>query len=243
MSYILDALRRAEIERQRGLAPALQQVTQLPPVHARRNLAPAAGLAALAIVGGGLIWVAMVYTPREPAVSAGAAAPATSIAVATPAAALARPATTTQALPQAVPRERPAPARAAPADGGPPGPVAERVASGIGAAPGATPVRAPDRAPPPAPAAAPAPPAPSPPAPAETRPVPVHTLPEPQRSRVLQLAIGGVVHSADRQQRFVMIGGQIVREGDTLAPGLKLERIEPRALILHLEEQLVQLPL
>jgi general secretion pathway protein B len=73
--------------------------------------------------------------------------------------------------------------------------------------------------------------------------VPVHALPEPQRSRVQQLAIGGAVHSTDRRQRFVIIDGQIVREGDAVSPGLILERIELRVLMLRLGEQLVELPL
>jgi hypothetical protein len=69
--------------------------------------------------------------------------------------------------------------------------------------------------------------------PADDRPLPASALPEPQRSAVARLAFGGAVHSADRAQSFVLLAGQIVREGETLAPGIVLERIAPRALTLR----------
>lgn len=86
----------------------------------------------------------------------------------------------------------------------------------------------------------PAPATASPPAPA--RPLPASALPEPQRSAVAGLPIGGAVHSAERSQSFVLLAGQIVREGETLAPGIVLERIAPRSLLLRVGEQLVELP-
>ena len=88
--------------------------------------------------------------------------------------------------------------------------------------------------------------APAVPAPAsapQSRPVPASALPEPQRSTVARLAFGGAVHSADRSQSFVLMGSQLVREGETLAPGIVLDRIAPRSLLLRVGEQLVELPL
>ena len=96
----------------------------------------------------------------------------------------------------------------------------------------------------PNPSAAPSPPravASAPAAPA--RPLSPGALPEPQRSAVARLAFGGAVHSADRSQSFVLLGGQIVREGETLAPGIVLDRIAPRSLLLRVGELLVELPL
>ena len=70
--------------------------------------------------------------------------------------------------------------------------------------------------PPPAPALKKAP-APKPSAPASVaappRPVLASALPEPLRSAVMRLQVGGVVQSQDRSQSFVMVGGQIAREG------------------------------
>ena len=91
-------------------------------------------------------------------------------------------------------------------------------------------------------AAAPLPTPTAAPAPAPVRPVPASSLPEPQRSAVARLPIGGAVHSTERSQSFVLLAGQIVREGETLAPGIVLERIAPRALLLRVGEQLVELP-
>lgn len=73
--------------------------------------------------------------------------------------------------------------------------------------------------------------------------VPAANLPEPLRSAVMRLQVGGVVHSQDRSQSFVMVGGQIAREGETLSPGITLERIEPRSLLLRVAGQAVELPL
>ena len=69
------------------------------------------------------------------------------------------------------------------------------------------------------------------------------SLPEPQRSSVTRLSIGGAVHSQDRSQSFVLVGGQIAREGETLSPGITLERINARNLWLRVGEQLVEWPL
>ena len=58
-------------------------------------------------------------------------------------------------------------------------------------------------------------------------------LPEPWRSRVTQLSFGGAVHSANAAQSFVMVGGMLVREGDSVAPDITVERIGPRAAVLR----------
>ncbi len=94
-----------------------------------------------------------------------------------------------------------------------------------------------------APAAPPAPVvAASAPAPVE-QPVLAALLPEPQRARIAALAIGGAVHSQDRGQSFVLVGGQPVREGQPVGAGVTLERIEPHALLLRVDGRLVRWPL
>ena len=42
---------------------------------------------------------------------------------------------------------------------------------------------------------------------------------------------------------FVLVGGALVREGETLAAGIVLERILPRSLLLRVEGRLVEVSL
>lgn len=239
MSYILDALRRADAERRQGQAPDLQQVTALPAdatvgasaggSHGSRWLA----LGLVLLVGVGLAgwWFGRGSAPKpavvpSPPTVAAPVAPAMAPAP-TPAPAIAPartappPASRPVPAPSPVPTSAPPPARAA--------------------------APAPAAAPPAGPSPRPADPAPRPPAtaaaPAPARPMAASALPEPQRSAVAALSIGGAVHSQDRSQSFVLVGGQLVHEGSTLAPGIVLERIQPGALWLRVDGQLVELPL
>ncbi|MBL8332261.1 MAG: general secretion pathway protein GspB [Rubrivivax sp.] len=209
MSLILDALRRAESERQRGQAPGLQQVLHgeaRPSAAPRRTLAWMVAALVLVAALGVAAWSWHRAAPPVP--------PAPPMPTA-PVAAVAAP---------------PAPAPL------PPPPAPEPVVPA-----------------PPPPVAKPAPPPVSPPA---SRPavaasepasapaaIPLAQLGEPQRSAVVRLAIAGGVHSQDRTQSFVMVGGQLAREGDTLAPGIVIERIEPRAVLLRVGGQRVSAPL
>lgn len=218
MSYILDALRRADAERRRGQAPALQQVAAPPdaPPRDRRRAAPRSAWAAAALVALGLAAAAAWWWI-----------------------------TRGHALPTPVPAEAPpAVGKMTPA---PPAPPVAPVAPAAGPVTIPTIVRAPSPSPPPAPAPAPPPaPAAAPPAAVSVtppRPIAASALPEPRRSEVMQLPVGGVVHSQDRRQSFVMVGSQIVREGDSLAPGIVVDRIGAHTLWLRVDEQVVELPL
>ncbi len=219
MSYILDALRRADAERQRGLAPVLQQVTGaaawLPAPAQRptlRRLLPWLALALVVLLA--LLTLASLlgwwFAAPEPVPAR--AARATAQPVAAPrlptAASAARAAPARPAVSAAAPqRTRPAlPARGATSAAS--AALVSVTASAVG-----------------------------------PRPIAVSALPEPLRSAVARLAIGGAVHSQDRNQSFVLVGGQLVREGETLAPGITLERIAARSLSLRVGEWLVELPL
>lgn len=57
------------------------------------------------------------------------------------------------------------------------------------------------------------------------------------------LNIGGSVWSDQPASRFVMVNGQVVREGEAMAPGLVLERIAPKAVQLRWRGVLVEVPL
>lgn len=224
MSFILDALRRAEAERQRGQAPGLQQIThEALSVPARqRPVVPVGWLLALLLTAAagaaGAWWWSQARRPEAPTPVAAATAPIDRLP-STPAAAPQPPpaANATAVTPPPAPRPAVVPA---------PAPAAARpAASAPASAPAPVVVAS-------APASAPAP-----------RPVLAANLPEPLRSAVMRLQVGGVVHSQDRSQSFVMVGGQIAREGETLSPGITLERIEPRSLLLRVAGQAVELPL
>jgi general secretion pathway protein B len=55
--------------------------------------------------------------------------------------------------------------------------------------------------------------------------------------------LGGSVWSDTPAARFVVLGGQVVREGDSTADGVVVERITPKAVVLRWRELRGALPL
>ena len=199
MSYILDALRRAQAERGRGSVPGLHTpaapVAGLPvaaspargPVWALAALASAAALA----VGGWWLWRTQ---PRADVVAAQA--------VPVPVAPSPPP------MPEPAPPPPPAPRPPAPA-------------------PRPAPKPAPTEAPPKAAAPALPPAAPKPAASASAAPVFAQAdLPPAVREQLPTLQLAGVTYSANPLHRMVIVNGQVLHEGEQAAPGLMLERIE-----------------
>jgi general secretion pathway protein B len=62
------------------------------------------------------------------------------------------------------------------------------------------------------------------------------------RQSVPQLAVGGSVYSPQPASRMVIVNGQVFREGDTLAPGLKLEQIRAKSAIFSIRGERFELP-
>lgn len=201
MSYVLDALRRAESERQRGSVPNLHAQNHAAPEQ--HEAAAVAGPGRWAVLGlGGLL------------LAAGAAwwwwpAPERSVL---PLPAVAAPETlpTLRPLP-APPPAPPSPARPA---------AAQRVPPSSAAAPASAPVLA-------SPAAASA----------AGRVPRLQELPEPLRRQMPALVFGGATDSPEPSARMLIINGQVWREGDELAAGLKLERIALRGAVFRFREQ------
>jgi general secretion pathway protein B len=232
MSYILDALRKAEAERERGTVPHLMaQPLGSPPTAAapRRGALWGAGaaLSLAAAVGAGW-WLARQDAPAPSAVPAAAMAPAVPVTepVAVHAAA---PATGGTALSTAPNTVATPPARTAPVvNSGTPGSLAaleqppgpQRPAVGV-------------------PAAAPAPQAvDGAPASATTRPTPTRTvaydqLPPDVRRQLPALSLAGAIYSDTPSARMLLVNGQLQREGDHVAPGVVLEQILPRSAVLR----------
>lgn len=217
MSYILDALRRADAERERGAVPGLhsQPATPAPaapsPVPRRGPWIVAAAVLAVVALGGAVWWSAQ--RPAAPAVVvAQAPAPATARVDTPP------PPAAASAGVEAVPRV------------GPP-----RIVT-----PPAVTAEAPARRP----AAAMPTPAPATPATAAVaeRVIPIDQLPAEQRRSLPQLSIGGAIYSDQPAARMLLVGGQLLHEGDTAAPGVTLERIGPRSAVLRWRELRYEVP-
>ena len=221
MSYILDALRRADAERERGNVPGLH--TQPAPVpHAddgRTGRAPAwvwpaAGVAAAVIAA--LAWLALGRDAAPPERVAGVAA--------VPVAPQVVP---TQPLPAALPAPITAPAAVQSASAAP----MPRAAT-------ATPPRKPAAvvagAPAKPPRAASATAAATTTT-AEPRLYKPTELPDDVRKEVLALVVGGAMYSQTPANRMLIVNGQLFHEGDTLAPGLTLEQIKLKSAVLKLK--------
>ena len=248
MSYILDALRRAEAERGRGAVPGIHTpavpVPGTVPVAGRPAISPvlvAVAVAAVAAVAAGGTWW-FLQRPVPAGAVVAAAAPATpavvtpampAVAPSAPSATVATPEPIPAAAPAVAPPPAPAPRAAAP--------QRERPAPSPSVAP-RSPAADPERARPAVPAprertpAAAAPraadvaaanPAPAA-APAATGTVFAQAdLPEAVRAQLPSLKISGVTYSSNSVYRMAIVNGQVLHEGDPAGPGLLLEKIEP----------------
>jgi general secretion pathway protein B len=63
------------------------------------------------------------------------------------------------------------------------------------------------------------------------------------RRELPPLAVGGAIWSENAARRFVLVNGQVVREGETAAPGVVLERIGPKSVLLRWREMRIEVPL
>jgi general secretion pathway protein B len=226
MSYILDALRRAEAdrERERGQVPGLHTPASPgatphgapAPAHSLRWAA--GGLLLLAGVAAG-VWWAHSTDPTPPP---GPAEPTATMPAPNPPP---NPHPTTP--PAAAPTPPPATVPASQAES----PIPQHLPTA--AAPAASPYLPanPEPLDPPA-RRAPAPAA----APAERIPL-LSELPEALRRELPKLSLGGSVYSDDAASRLVIINGELLREGASIGPQLVLEQIRPRELVMRFKGQ------
>ena len=213
MSYILEALKKSQAERQLG---------ELPSIHAPQvqlHDGAASGAARRAPVwlalGGVTLAVAAALLLWQPW-QAAATVPAPALA----------PAVLAQAVPAPAPAVAPAPV-AAPVTQAVPVPPAATAAPVHHARPVAEPPQErPGQAAPPV--AAPVPTVPVP-APAAEESVPgMRDLPEPIQRQIPPIAIGGYIYSKNPADRLLLIDKVLRHEGEELAPGLVLEKLQPR---------------
>ena len=57
-------------------------------------------------------------------------------------------------------------------------------------------------------------------------------LPPEIRQQLPSMTVGGAMHSENAASRMLILNGQLYREGEQLAPGLTLERIQLRSAVL-----------
>lgn len=225
MSFILDALKRADAERERGRVPGLHSQTPLPTAKAAARPARPSrwgwlvGLLVLLVAT--LAWwlwpssrdTATILEPSVASAPAPAAEPAPPITAPAPspapAPAVVAPVTTpvTKASPQppVAPLLSPPPAAPAPVE-----PAAGTTAP------------------------TPAIPAAPPPKPTDTGPVRrLADLPADQRAQLPRLAVSGASYSQNPAHRMLIVNGTVVQEGQEIAPGLTLERIGPNEAVLN----------
>jgi general secretion pathway protein B len=226
MSYILDALRRADAERERehGGVPGLHSMplggaAAAPAAPVRRLAWAVAGAAALLIV---MLAVAWRLWPTGPAVPPAQAA----------------------AAPNGVSASFPAPTRASSGSA----PASSAPAAAVAAAAAVMPTPAPAVTRPTAPAAPTARQAREPrartpvvgtaagasmPLRVEDPVVAFEQLPDEVKRALPPLAIGGAVYSDNPGSRLLMVGGQLLKEGDIAGAGVTLEQIKPRSAVLR----------
>ena len=228
MSYILDALRRADAERERGEVPGLQSQQQhaalddeeAAPTRSRWMLAAIFALVIALVAAVGWNFVGG-EPPRSPVVVAVAPVPVP-VPVATP------PTVAVATAPSVSATPAPAPPPVATARLAEPRPAVRRApASSPSTAPPATPSALATSAPPNKPPAA-VPRAAAP----EARIYARAELPADVQRELPQVAIGGASYSNDAASRMVIINGQVFHEGDKIAAGLVLEKIKLKAAVL-----------
>ena len=216
MSYILEALKKSQAERQLGDTPTIHAPQlPLPPAPGNGGVARLPlwlGMGGLTVV---LALVLLAWRPwqvpvQPPAAAAAAAASVAAVppASAEPAVSAAAVSAAAAALPEPAPAPVPAPAPAPVASTVPPGPA-------LAAAPAAVP------APVPAPASAPS----------DDNLPSLRELPEPIQRQIPPLALGGYMYSSNPADRLLLIDKVLRHEGEEVAPGLVLEKLQPKAAI------------
>ncbi len=73
--------------------------------------------------------------------------------------------------------------------------------------------------------------------------VPLQSLAPDLRSQIPPMTVGGAIYSDRPANRFVLINGQVVREGESPATGVTLERIGPKSAVMRWREMRFEMPL
>ena len=226
MSYILDALKRADAERERGAAPGLHTRHQFPSgspgtPNASRPLwlAVAGGMTLLLLAAGFWIWRAPGNPPPGPETPAARPLPSTVVP------------TVSSAPPAATPPMAPVPVAITVAEAPKvqAQPVATPPKAKAAAAPSSTPAT-------PAKAAVSAPPPATPASPVAVAPAAaplLADLPQDLRSQIPKITITGSVYSDSPAQRLLLVNNLVLAQGAQVASDLTLEEIQRRSSVFN----------
>jgi general secretion pathway protein B len=237
MSYILEALKKAQAERQLGNAPTIHapqaEAVQPGVAASRKPLFIGLGAGALVVALGALLVWQRAPAPASVAPAPAASAPLAAAGPAAPSLAAGSASNTLEVSAPPAPPPRPAhvaeaPAHLAPAAAGRAG--QEALASA-----------APARAPAAAPATPPVPAVPAPRAAAVPAPAPspedslpyLHQLPDMIQRDVPRVSFGGYMYSANPADRLLLVDKALRHEGEEVAPGLVLEKLLPKAAVMN----------
>ena len=221
MSYILEALKKAQAERQLGSSPTIHapalQSAQRASGDSRFKAPVVMALLGMAAVIGVLLTLVMRNGEPEP-----------------PAAAPLPP-----APPPAAVRQPPAPPAAARAEPTPlPAPVADLPPSVAQMAKASAPAPSVQSAPVAAAAITPAKPAAAPEEPALN----LRDLPEPIQRSIPQVAVGGYIYSKNPADRLLLVDKVLRHEGEEVAPGLTLEKLLPKEAVFNFKGYRYRVP-
>lgn len=224
MSYILEALKKAQAERQLGSSPTLHA----PTLQTADRASPAARLSKPLLLSlGGMavvIGVLLVLVWRSPASPLQQAPqPQQPQAAAAPVAAATVPAAPVAAAPvPAAPTPLPVPAADLP-------PSVANLARASTPAPAPQPAMTPQ-------------PAPSKPVALEEPVVNLRDLPEPIQRSIPQVSVGGYIYSRNAADRVLLVDKVLRREGDEVAPGLILEKLQPKEAVFNFKGYRYRVP-
>jgi general secretion pathway protein B len=239
MSYILEALKKAQAERQLGNSPTIHAPVAAAapaPTLVRKPLVAGAGVGALLALTGLFMWHQQPARVRDaaPAVPVAAVVPATVDkparapvpklpAVAKPAPALPASSGQVALVGRPDPPPKPAPAPAAPAVAKPAvaAPVRQAPVTLASAAPAVAAAG-------PAPTVAAAVPSAAP----DDGVRGLNELPEAVRRDLPKVAFGGYMYSPNPADRLVLVDNVLRREGEQVAPGLVLEKLLPKGAVM-----------
>ncbi len=235
MSYILEALKKAQAERQLGNAPTIHAPAPSYAAPAfsgnRKPLLVGLGAGVLVVAAGAAFLLrqppavapvpvpapAPVQVAGAPVPVAPAPAPAPAIIVPAPV----EPAAEAPAPAETAARARPdvaVPVAAPPRHADPEPPRRDEAVVAIPEPPRAPVLSA-------APSAAPAS--------ADDSVGPVQSLPEALQRELPKVAFGGYIYSPNPAERLLLVDKMLRREGEEVAPGLVLERLLPKAAIMN----------
>ena len=246
MSYILDALKRADAQRERGAVPRLhaRQVTTPAPQGAssarnRIGLAVAATLTLGGLAAGLWIWQTPVNAVRLAAVEPAVASPPLSAPLAQPIPTPTPNPASASSMQAVVPAPRAAVsspltvAPDAPKTASPPAPPELTVGLQAPPKPGLDPAPK-ETQPGPAAAATPSPPPDTKATSKQAAPAAVpllSQLSEDVRRQIPPLAITGAVYSENPGQRLLLVNNQVLSQGSLAAPDVNLEEIGVRSSV------------